>query len=458
MSPGGARAPEEEPARWKSIGDDEHPLHVGSLRTFDAIPSVDEIERRLATRVSSDPRLSVPPARSPIATALRLDTTPEHRRVTRVERMSLPRPADEAALAQAIAEAWSRPLPFDRRWSLVLIDGLPRGGAVLVAKAHTSLVDEAGGLDLLDLLLGTGAGSSTAVVPEVVPARAKATHPPSSPRTLGERLAAARAALERFTPEIARARAMDAALWFESAMRVVASPAPETPLNGALGRGRRLSWASLCRDVVHGIEESAGASPDEVVLAIVGDGLGRYLARRGRSTSNLELDVLVRTVSDRDRGRIFPLPVGGRPLPERVRSIRRARHDAAARERRERLDRVLDAALSLPAPARSAAANLAWQSVNTICIEARPSALREVGGIRPRMAVPIAPLPWNVGLSIAWFDGGEEIVIGLAADTRLVPDPDVLATALRTAATEAAADAGVPAIDPRRRPDLAALA
>ncbi|MFM8411178.1 MAG: wax ester/triacylglycerol synthase domain-containing protein [Alphaproteobacteria bacterium] len=457
MSPDRARSPEDELARWRAVGEEEHPLHVGSLRVFDAIPRVDEIERRVAARVAADARLSEPPARSPIAAALRLDTTPSDRRASRVERVTLPRPSDEAALAQAIGEAWSRPLPFDRRWQLVLLDGLPRGGALLLAKAHLSLFDEAGGIDLLDLLLGRGGEGTTAVVPEVVTVREAGGDAPARRGGLGEIVAAARGALDLLTPEVARERAMEAALWFESAMRVVASPAPETPLNGSLGRGRRIAWARLCRDVVRGIEESVGASTGEVVLAVVGDALGRHLARRGRSTSNLDLDVLVRTCSDRDRGTIVPLPVAGRSLRERTRAIRRSRHEPAARERRERLDRVLDAALSLPAPARSAAANLAWQSVNTVCIEARDSALDQVGGLRPRLVVPVAPLPWNVGLAVAWHDAGHEIVIGLAVDTRLVPDPEAIATALRAAATEAAAEAGVPAVDPLQRPDLAAL-
>jgi len=445
------RSPEDERLRWKAVGDEEHPLHVGSVWVFDSIPSIAALERRIAACMAAHPLLSEPPARSPLAAALRLDTTPTGGRATLVERVTLPGPADQAAFAQALAEAWSRPLPFDRNWQVVLVDGLPHGGAALVVKAHLRLVDEAGGLAALDLLLEPVVAGPPPLTPEVVPAE-------GAPSRLGGIVAAARGALDLLAPEVARERAMDAALWFESAMRVVASPAPETPLNGSVGRGRRVAWARLCRDVVRGIEESIGAGVDEVVLSIVADALGRYLARRGRSTSNLDLEVLVRTASDRARGTVVPLPVGSRPLRERAAAIRRARRDPSSRERRERLDRVLDAALSLPAPARSAAANLAWQSVNVVCFEARRAAVRDVGGLRPRLAIPLAPLPWNVGLSIAWHDAGREIVIGLAADARLVPDPDAIASALRAATVEAAAAAGVPAIDPEHRPDLAALA
>lgn len=455
MSGGRARSSGEERARWKALGDEEQPLHAGAILLFDAIPSVAEIERRLAARIAADPRLSEPPARSPIAAALRLETAAPTGRSTRVERATLPRPADDAALAQALAEAWSRPLPFDRRWHLLLLDGLPRGGAALVAKAHRSLVDEAGGLEVLELLLGTGFAGTAAVVPEIVPAPTRGDLPRPRGGGLGELVTAARGVLDLLTPEVARERALGAALWFESAMRVVASPAPETPFNGAVGRGRRVAWARLDRDVVLGIEEAIGASTAEVVLAIATDGLGRQLARRGRSTSNLDLEVLVRASNDRDRGAIVPLPVGSRTLRERVAAVRRARRDPSSRERRERLDRVLDAALSLPAPARGAAANLAWQSVNTIVVESRAPAADAIGGLRPRLAIPLAPLPWNVGLSIAWCDAGEEIVVGIASDTKLVPDPESLSAALRAATVEAAASAGVPAIDPALRPEVA---
>lgn len=454
MNPHGVGPAGDDRARWKAVADEELPLHVGSLWLFDATPSLDELERRVAARVAADPRLSEPPARSPIASALRLDTATAGSRMRRIERVTLPRPASDGSLVQAVAEAWSRPLPFDRRWHLVLVDGLPRGGALLVAKAHLGLVAESAGLEVLDLLLGRSTDSARAIVPEVVTSR-----PARVPRPrgggLGELVTAARGILDLLTPEVARTRALGAALWFESAMRVVASPAPETPFNGAVGRGRRVAWARLGRDVVLGIEEAIGASTAEVVLAIVGDGLGRQLARRGRSTSNLDLEVLVRASNDRDRGEIVPLPVGSRTLRERVAAIRRARRDPSSRERRERLDRVLDAALSLPAPARGAAANLAWQSVNTIVVEARAPAADAVGGLWPRLAIPLAPLPWNVGLSIAWCDAGEEIVVGITSDTKLVPDPESLAAALRAATVEAAASAGVPAIDPALRPEVA---
>jgi hypothetical protein len=454
VNPHGVGPAGDDRARWKVVADEELPLHVGSLRLFDATPPLDELERRVAARVAADPRLSEPLARSPIASALRLDTAAAGSRIRHVERVTLPRPASDGSLVQAVAEAWSRPLPFDRRWHLVLVDGLPRGGALLVAKAHSSLVDESAGLEVLDLLLGPSTAAARAIVPEVVTSR-PARVPTPRGGGLGELVTAARGLLDLLTPQVARTRALGAALWFESAMRVVASPAPETPFNGAVGRGRRIAWARLCRDVVLGIEEVTGASTAEVVLAIVGDGLGRQLARRGRSTSNLDLEVLVRAATDRDRGAIVPLPVGSRTLRERLAAIRRARRDPSSRERRERLDRVLDAALSLPAPARAAAANLAWQSVNTIVVEARAPAAGAIGGLRPRLAIPLAPLPWNVGLSIAWCDAGDEIVVGIASDTKLVPDPESLAAALRAATVEAAASAGVPAIDPALRPEVA---
>ena len=450
----------DDRTRFLSLGDAEFPLHVGSVWLFDAVPSIDVVERRIAAQLVTHPFLGRPPARSPLAAALQLEPPPAPGRMRRVERTASSRAGDASAFASILAEVWSRPLPLDLPWHLLLVEGLPGGRAALVAKGHRSLVDECGGLDLLDLLLGpdeVAASDATGHrndAPSVQASEGSSRRSTVRLPTFAEVAGAARGALDLLQPDVARARALEVARWIEATTRVVASPAPETPVNGAVGRGRRIAWVRLSRDAVLGIEESIGASSEQVVLTIVADGLGRYLAGRGRAVSALELETVVRSSAG---SALISLPVGDLPLRDRCTAIRRARRAPAARERWDRLDRVFDACLALPAPLRGAAANLAWQAVNFVCVEARVPKARSIGGLRPVLAVPLAPLPWNVGLGLAWYDGGAgEIVLGITCDTRLVPAPEEVANALRAAAAEAAAAAGVPAIDPERRPSLLA--
>lgn len=68
------RSPEDERLRREAVGYDEHLLHAVAMLLFHPIPAIAEIERRLAARIPADPHLSEPPARCPIAAALRLET------------------------------------------------------------------------------------------------------------------------------------------------------------------------------------------------------------------------------------------------------------------------------------------------------------------------------------------------------------------------------------------------
>lgn len=453
----GGRNREGDLARYRDLADTEHPMHVGALCVFDAAVGFDEIAERVAARVAGQPRLSSPGVEGGLGSILGRSSPPDRRQL--VERIVAPAPGGTADLAATVGELWSRPLPGDRfPWQLWLVEGLAGGRTALLAKGHRSLVDERGSVELVELLLGPArAGGRSRSASTGHPLSLGPISPSLRPPLVAGAVDFARDALSFLSPSTALVRAREAMRWVESATLVVASPAPETPVNGVLGRERRIGWVRLSRDVLVGIEESLGASREEVLLAIIADALGRYLERRGRVTFALELNAIALPAATpssapEGAGAMMSLPVGAIGPEARLAAIRSALREPEAVERLGRLDRILDLCLALPAPARSAAAALACQSVNTICVEARrPKGRIEAGGRSPSLVVPIEPLPWNVGLGFGWHDGGEDIVVGITADARLVPDTAPIETALRAACTEAAASAGVPAIDPESR-------
>jgi WS/DGAT/MGAT family acyltransferase len=456
--------PEDDLARYRAIRDAELPLHVGALCIVDGPLDVRAIENRLVERVGWVPRLtrSLEDDRTgwmgrPVQDFGRFEPAAQ------VQRASALPPGGDAELAAAAAEAWSRRLRRDRPpWEITVIDGLARGRTALVVKAHRGLVDDGGGIELAELLLGNAA----ACLPPVPPARPRPAVParrePSATALVAGMLAqASRPLIERtravgrgvagmLEPGAAMRQARDLGRWLESTSLIVSTPAPETPFNGSLGAARRLGFVRLARDVLAGIEETLEASREAVVLAILGDALGRYLKGRGRVTTALELVALSDPVGA--AGSLVSIPVGALDARARVDAIRGSLRDPASRARRRSLDDVVSLCLTLPAGARSVAASLAYQAVNTTCVQARPPrAAGELAGRRVLLASAVAPLPWNVGLGFCWVDpGGDEVVVGVHADTQLVPDVEQVEECVRAAYVEAAASSGVPAIDPER--------
>jgi hypothetical protein len=66
--------------------------------------------------------------------------------------------------------------------------------------------------------------------------------------------------------------------------------------------------------------------------------------------------------------------------------------------------------------------------------------------------VPLAMLPWHVGLAIAACASRDgEVMVGITADATLVPDVADVAHALHEAYVDTAAAAGVPPIAPHAR-------
>ncbi|HZR85013.1 MAG TPA: wax ester/triacylglycerol synthase domain-containing protein [Candidatus Binatia bacterium] len=466
----GAGAEADASARYRALSDSELPLHVGALAVLDGPVDAEALERRVRERAAAIPRLGFASERAAAAWLAGARRRATGRRPGFVERVATTPPGGDAELSATVAELWSRPLASDGpRWEIAVVDGLARGRTAVLVKAHRSIANDGGGPQLAELLLGSAPPPGARAVarrrdkrpagalPATVPARgvASALAAMSLPLFAGTR-AVGRAFADVLDPATALARARDVARWLEATSLVVSTPAPETPFNGPLGGARRVGWVRLARDVLAGIEEAMEAPRSAVVLAILGDALGRYLKLRGRVTVALELPALVDPLEpsgEAAAGAIVSLPVGAVAARARVVTLSAALRDPAARARRASFDSVVSAALLLPTGGRSVGAALAYQAVNTISVEARATGgSGELAGRRCIFLVPIASLPWHVGLSFAWLDwGAEEVVVGIDADTALAPDVEAVEDCLRAAYVEAAASAGVPAIDPERR-------
>jgi diacylglycerol O-acyltransferase / wax synthase len=202
-----------------------------------------------------------------------------------VRRVRVPAPGTQAALEDCVAELHSQLMDRSRPlWTVYVLEGLEDGRRAYYFKIHHAVLDGAAGVALAATLF------------DASPTRRGLSHR-TSPGTSGDRLgwlAAAAAAfshdaaqyvrLVRYLPIAARALAgivRSPPASPGSQLRRNLAFGPRTLLNVTVTAERRFAVCSLPLDEVKAIGARFGATINDVVLAVCGGTLRRYLARHG---------------------------------------------------------------------------------------------------------------------------------------------------------------------------------
>lgn len=460
----------DEPATSYAPAEDGSLLHGGALVFFDGPLERLDVVRAVARAALVHPQLRNRPVTVPLASDL-LAWTPDvtFRASRQVRVVELDDARDQAALQRAVSMVWSEPLPAQQPpWQVTSFADGQGGRAVVLVKAHVTLVRAFGIAGLTGLLLGTPLDATPPPTPEkrerpgVVPALLEAA---ASLAEQGARRSRALAGEVRamLRPGVALERTREVGRILESAGTLLSSPAPETPWNAELGGERRVAWLALSRDVLAGIEDMLGGDWEDAWLTIVADALGRHLRDRGRSTIGLTLlayvpgeehgygAAVLSSAAMHATARLVALPVDEMSPGARHAEIRRSRHHPLAAARGSGVEQIARMSHRLPGPLQSLLGSLCYQAANTVVLDEQAPEQRLTLGLRAATSlVPLAMLPWHVGLAIAAcaaHDGA--LMVGITADAALVPSLADVVRALHDAYVDTAAAAGVPPIEPR---------
>ncbi len=187
---------------------------------------------------------------------------------------------DLADLARFAADL--EPTPLDRErplWSMYVVEGLDDGAIAVVAKVHHALMDGVGGMQFMASMF------SLTPTPEPVVFigdDAERTPPPWEQ--------ALRAIPEMATAPLRIARALvssaRAALRIRGSLRTdqtltLPTSAPHMRWNDPLGPTRAIAFSSLPLAEVKAVSRAAGATINDVVLAVLGGACRSYLQPRG---------------------------------------------------------------------------------------------------------------------------------------------------------------------------------
>jgi diacylglycerol O-acyltransferase / wax synthase len=454
---------------------DEAPLHIGGVYIFEGTSRVAGergalgIARTLEERLHLVPRYRQKVQHRP----LRLGhpvwvDDPQFDLDYHLRHVTLPRPGGAAQLREYVARVFAQRMdPVRPLWELYVVEGLAGGRVALIHKVHHAMVDGISTVDIGTLLF------------DMQPEPYRPTPPPWRPRPAPDDRALALSGLERLRgladvdlsslsealPRVVADRVPEA---FQSAVRWAAGspwsgtaslartltrPARQLSFNQPIGRSRRIGHVVFPLDGVKQVKDVLGGTVNDVVLAIVAQGMRRWLLGRGEQAPETMRVLCPVSVRDGDArhalgnqlsGMIAELPLGDMSLATRL-----ARVSSITGDLKE--SRQAAAAQSLtaltgwaPATLQALGARLGtqpdggFQSVVNMIVTNIPGPQIPfyTGGAQLLEVWPLVPVYHMLGLNLAVVSYNGLIHMGLVADPDLVPDVDALATSIRRAASQ----------------------
>jgi diacylglycerol O-acyltransferase len=330
-------------------------------------------------------------------------------------------------LPEAVARIFEQRLPRDRPLWQIDVLAMPEGGAALVWRLHHALADGTASMRFARELLWD--------------------REPQAPQPAAAARPSAAAGVEA---ESARRRAHLAGF----IRREFAEAAHRSPFDGTIGGGRAIALASAGLAPLHDAAKAlAGATLNDAVVSVVGGALGRWVEEAHGRLGAIRLRIPVSLhhegddAGNRDSFFTVPVPLGE---PDPVRRLEAVNRETTARKREhdaEEMDSVLRG-LSGQAPHLSHLLERLEAGPRSFaaCVSNVPGPRSPVAvaGTPVRSLHSIAEIGRRHGLRISVVSAAGELNFGICADPAIVPDPDLIASAIEAEAEAlvAAASAG----------------
>ena len=212
-------------------------------------------------------------------------------------------------------------------------------------------------------------------------------------------------------------------------------PAPRVPFNGTIGPERRFGWAEFSFGEFRHVKSVLGGTINDVVLAVIAGGLGRYLRALGLPTDGVELRAMCPVSMRRPDQRgalgnlvsmIFaPLHVGILDPVARLTAEREAMERLKNQDQAGGLYEMTNLLEQVPPALAAVAGQLSVPNtlLNTVSTNVPgPQIPLFLSGQRLIGWYPLLPLAGDVGLCNAILTYDQRLTIGVTTDPRLVPD------------------------------------
>ncbi len=222
-----------------------------------------------------------------------------------VHRLAVPAPGGERELSEVIGHLAGIPLDRARPlWEMYVIEGLDSGQLAVFSKMHHASVDGVSGSNMISYLCSLEPDAPP--LDSEPPGATSHQHVPSDLELFGRGVVATVAKpwqLARLVAPTAQTLVRTVNRAREGTAMAAPLTAPRTSFNGTITGHRSIAWTDISLDDIKEIKNAIpGATVNDVVLALSGGALRRYLHDRGElpSTSLLaSVPVSVRNDSKR---------------------------------------------------------------------------------------------------------------------------------------------------------------
>jgi diacylglycerol O-acyltransferase / wax synthase len=431
-------------------------MHVASTTLFEGpTPEYEEFRDHIASRLHLVPRFRQKLRFVPFGQGRPVWVDdPQLNLDYHVRHTALPPPGSEEQLRTLAARIFSQRLDRSKPvWEMWLVDGVDGGRFAIVAKTHHALVDGVSGVDITTVLFDLDREPEPAPEPEPWVPRPEPTDSQLLAEALIERATSPAEVVRGARALVRRPRQVAGAvlggLGAAGSVARTGLAAPSSPFNVPIGPYRRFAFVRTELADLKRIKNVVGGTVNDVVLAAVAGGLGRYLRAHGHDTRDLELRAMVPisvraedehgALGNRVSAMMAPLPVWCEDPVERLHAVSAAMGDLKASKQAVGASLLTEATDFAPPTIAAQAARLQSRQrffnmvVTNIPGPQFPLYLlgRELLDI-----FPMVPLAQNQGVCFGIMSYNGRVNFGITADYDAMPDLDALAEDLQAAVAE----------------------
>jgi len=281
-------------AAWVMTETRATPNHVGGLLQFRLPDGAPRDFLRQLMGEFRDHRHFAPPWNRRLKLAFNLNPAPvwieddEIDLEYHVRHAALPWPGGERELGELVGRLQSTPLDLTRPpWECTIIEGLSDDRFALFVKMHHSLIDGISGMRMLQRAMSTDRAKSLQLPPfwaSGTPPTTRAERAGPAP-TMANAMAAAGQALSaqvKSVPQLVAAFGkMLRRVGDRSEGMLLPFDAPRSVLNGRVREKRRFATQQFSLERLRTLAKAGGGTLNDVVLAVSGGALRRFLQERG---------------------------------------------------------------------------------------------------------------------------------------------------------------------------------
>jgi len=450
-------------------------MHIGSIMIYEGRLERAELERLLLERLHLVPRYRERVVFPPWHASTPMWFEDPHFDISNhVEEVELAPPVDDRALARAAARVYGGMLDRSHPlWKLILLHGLPDDNTAVVWKVHHAMVDGVSGIDLTMALHDFRPDAD----PPAPPATPWQPAPIPDPLTLLQQAVEHRLgettrslteeAFDLLRPDGLAARAGGLERAARATLPSLLRPMPATPWNRPVSGELDYAWVELSWSEVRATKSALGGTVNDLVLATLAGGLGRYLRAKSYSTARVELRAMcpVSMRQSDERGQLgnlvsaltAPLFIGIEDPLERLRAEREAMEGLKKARTAEALHGLTRFSTWIPPALQALASGFSVPQplYNTVSTNIPgPQIPLYIAGRRLLAFLPLGIVSNNLGLFVSILSYERRMTFGLLVDAKQIPDPDLLAECVRESYRELRDAAGVAPEAPTELPDL----